>query len=1281
MKILKLRFSNLNSLYGEWNIDFTESSYLNDGIFAITGPTGSGKTTIMDAVCLALYGRTPRLGIISQGTNEIMSRKTGECFSEVLFESSKGKFLCHWSQKRSYLKPDGNLQTPKHEISDVSSGKILESSSKRMVLKAVEEVTGMDFERFTRSVMLAQGGFAAFLEAEPAERSPILEQITGTEIYSKISVKIHEKTKEEKDKLAVINAGIDAVALLSDEERELLLHEKANNLKDAKEVSERIKSLNESLNLISKINELKIELNQLEIKKADALKESEEFESDFLKLNRAKKAAEIEGVYQNYRYAAEQAEKAKTEYEKALRETDNLKKEIEILTKDLNSAEDTLNLSKKEFLSEKEKIERVNSLDNKISAEEKAYSDYKRRCESLRDKKESSNEAINRLKKSLEEKNKLLLKCLDYLQTNARDSEISEILGTIKIKFSNLSDYSKKRDEAKERIFEIIANKKKCLSLLKEHTEALENQNNECQKAKETIRELEEKLTDILSGKDADSVQKEKIELERILFSINNLSELKIKENNCISQIDNLKDKNKILESKRNTIVASLENIEKSISAEERILKELEDKRVLAAKIESLEDERKNLKEGTPCPLCGSKKHPILDNSTEIPLISSDEFKIQKEKISSLNDSYLKAKEETANIKAEISQNENRISEYETLIAEIHSDTDLEILKSGDCHDDLRDKTSEYYNEISEGISQSLQLIKSKIEKSEELKKLLLSSKENLSSLKDSYYKSERDYNSAKNSFEALEKEEIFISDEINRLKEEIYKESKNLTALLSGFIRLPQVNYSPEEDNNSFGSKIELKTKKSEKYDLEKSDSDKYEYKSESFYISESENFTFNDFLAYSLDILNQLEERKENYKTKTFDKETLSKEILILEKEAENTLKLLEDTNEEISKVSDVFLKTKKELQNLRNQREILYGTKDPKEEEIKFSDKLQNAQESFDNIKGRIQTLQGSLKSKDRQKDELFTEKTRYSSTLMAKEMLFSDAVSDAGFETETEFSKALLPHEEIKNLELRRDEIEGKKKSIETMLSQRQKELIDKENNNNTEQSFDEISAEKSSAEENYKNLLSKTGAIDSRISENDKKVAELSEKLLIKNKQKVICNRWERLHSLIGSADGKKFRNFAQGLTFEIMIKNANRCLESMNDRYLLIQNPEKNLDLCVIDNYQAGEIRSTKNLSGGESFIISLALALGLSNMAGRNVKVDSLFLDEGFGTLDDDSLETAIDTLAGLKQDGKLIGVISHVSAIKERIPTKIEISKKNGGKSTLKGPGCQSL
>lgn len=112
-----------------------------------------------------------------------------------------------------------------------------------------------------------------------------------------------------------------------------------------------------------------------------------------------------------------------------------------------------------------------------------------------------------------------------------------------------------------------------------------------------------------------------------------------------------------------------------------------------------------------------------------------------------------------------------------------------------------------------------------------------------------------------------------------------------------------------------------------------------------------------------------------------------------------------------------------------------------------------------------------------------------------------------------------------------------------------------------------------------------------------------------------------------------------------------------------------------------MDLYQAGEIRSAKNLSGGESFLVSLALALGLAHMASTNVRVDSLFLDEGFGTLDDEALETALETLASLHEQGKIIGVISHIQALKDRISTQIEVIPHTGGRSRIVGPGCTEL
>lgn len=181
MRILQIRFKNLNSLAGEWIIDLTQPAFTSDGIFAITGPTGAGKSTILDAICLALYGCTPRLGKITKGGNEIMSRHTGECHAEVTFETQTGLFRSHWSQHRARKKAEGELQNPKHEIVDAQANKPI-ATALREVADQIESITGLDFERFTRSILLAQGSFAVFLNADPDKRAPILEQITGTGI-------------------------------------------------------------------------------------------------------------------------------------------------------------------------------------------------------------------------------------------------------------------------------------------------------------------------------------------------------------------------------------------------------------------------------------------------------------------------------------------------------------------------------------------------------------------------------------------------------------------------------------------------------------------------------------------------------------------------------------------------------------------------------------------------------------------------------------------------------------------------------------------------------------------------------------------------------------------------------------------------------------------------------------------------------------------------------------------------------------------------------------------
>ena len=173
------------------------------------------------------------------------------------------------------------------------------------------------------------------------------------------------------------------------------------------------------------------------------------------------------------------------------------------------------------------------------------------------------------------------------------------------------------------------------------------------------------------------------------------------------------------------------------------------------------------------------------------------------------------------------------------------------------------------------------------------------------------------------------------------------------------------------------------------------------------------------------------------------------------------------------------------------------------------------------------------------------------------------------------------------------------------------------------------------------------------------------------------KQQQEARRWRQLAEVIGSADGKKFSEFAQGLTLARLVDLANRHLVRLTDRYRILRNPDEHLDLLILDEYQAGSTRSMNSLSGGESFLVSLALALGLSELAGRKTQIDTLFIDEGFGTLDPDALDVALTALEMLQGTGKTIGIISHVEALKERVSTQINVRKGAGGVSTIRVVG----
>ncbi|MFA5180705.1 MAG: AAA family ATPase [Syntrophales bacterium] len=1222
MKILGVRFKNLNSLTGEWQVDFTHPDYESDGIFAITGPTGSGKTTILDAVCLGLYGRTPRLDRVTKSSNEIMSRQAGECFAEVDFETQQGRYRCHWSQHRARRRHGGELQPARHEIA-APSGAVLESGITQ-VGEFIEKVTGMDFERFTRSMLLAQGGFAAFLLAGSDARAPILEQITGTEIYSLISIKVHERRTAERTRLDAIKSELSVMQIISDAAEEELQNNLAAIQNRESELSREGESLRQAANWLESLAALEKELVDLDRQGRDWEQRQAAFAPEARRLAKSRQALLLEGDYRSVLSLRTQQDNEKKELETAavrFSEREQAGADAQAIK---NIAETRLGEARDEQSTAAEIIRKTREIDTRLR-EAKRQGDEKEKA--LQERERRLREHARRLEKGREElkiAQQELEAVRDYRQAHSHDAGLLANLAAIRLGFASLREIEARHESICKEIALKGARREAIHGEHGKSEEAYEKTSREYEERQRAVNLLTAQLGELLQGRELSQWHNERDNLKDRELTLVKTVEIVVRIETTQEAIRSLAKE--LAEKKARQVMLSAEikaAVDKKSVVEEQIAG-LETRTALLNRIRSLEEDRKRLIDGRPCPLCGATEHPYAQGNIPAPSATETELKKAKTELVLLN---------------------KRLSEKEA--EQIKTAADIE-------HGE-----------------------KDKVQK---LASLAGDEKQCAEALSDLHLTV-----AAKQRFEALTVQLADLKKIMNRIAALISTAEENGKKGLSAQKDLERTRAMLDaagKARQEARHKLETATREQERLLLEGAARKEQLAQARVVAGRDVEPFGIKELPIADLEtVLEGLTRRRAKWQDTEVRQTAGEKRIQEIKGEIEKEIALLASLEGELAARRKDRDEGAAAYAALISSRRDIFGARNPDVEEKKLAAAVDQAGKYLDQAReknGRIEKEIIALKEKIAGLKER-TEK-REVELAKAGEKL-AERISGAGFADEQDYVLSCLPEEAREKLAARENDLLREKTELAARQGDKKAALAAEREKLLTDLPLAALRENISSCDEKLKQIRIESGGIIKTLQDNVFLKKKQQERLQQLDAQQQECLRWETLHQLIGSADGKKFRNFAQGLTFEMMIYHANRQLRKMTDRYLLLRDGAQPLELNVIDNYQAGEIRSTKNLSGGESFLVSLALALGLSQMASRNVRVDSLFLDEGFGTLDEDALETALETLASLRRDGKLIGVISHVAALKDRISTQIQVIPETGGRSRIAGPGCRRI
>ncbi|MBW6519148.1 MAG: AAA family ATPase [ANME-2 cluster archaeon] len=1167
MKLLSLRLRNINSFRTDIHLDFTVEPLSSTSLFAITGPTGSGKTTLLDAISVAMYNRTPRLdGSGTSNPVNLLSQGANEGIAEVIFRAGGMEYLAQWRARRN-KKGDIKTEVELHNavtgelITNRRRGKGSHDRCDMSVEEAVTDILGMDFYAFKRSILLAQGDFAAFLKATADERRQILEATTGMGLFEQLkkNLKLHlDKARNEHD---LAGAGMEKIPHVTPEDIQVVKEELSGLESELHQLNvSRISVQEEKAREQRRVNAFK-ELEENRQRQQDLLTKQQEMDALQHEMQRAQQAADIRSELESYKTEKKRLEDLQTELEKGRIEQDKAQQQR-------SEAKSKYDTSILEFETFREEAGQKRETYNEAAVLETRAREQRDEADKRQLEADTLNAKLDELKKLIEQKNAEILALETQL---ASDREY--------LKHNPLPDDA---DDLLTRASQIAAQLGEMAKALGQKQELLAREQSEHRaKIAELKKDLEERTTldarknDTLAHLDTKekalgplTVEGDEHYWRTISSAWDEVRDAGVRFLESYDRLSATFDKtlstpavntfNETLHVFKHR--TELQN-QQLLRAEEKVKRCLAEEKAIAATNQADILRREHLTAGEPCPVCGSTEHPDAgkfepegSGSIDVARKNVGVAEAERETVKKEIDSTVH--ELTVLARSRVKACSERLSGIETLVKEKEStQNELKLieqqLQANSNNIETLNRQIESTQQKMQGISAEIQTIEEDITTSNEQFRVIIP---------------------------PAFADELPVSA-LATCKQHISNARKCLSRLEQNGSKVGELNVfvvertrSLEEDTVRHNSLLETAA-------------------------------------GYRVEGSRLLEQVRDMTGGMGVDAARSTLEAS-LEKKEELRNAIHEDYKLSETQLTDITARLKEqgaELDRTRNACETARSV---------YIQALEDA--GFESTEAHLACFREVAWQNETKQvlQQYGNDVNTVEENIQAHEAVFA----------ETPFNADDLPH----------------------ILEEEQK-LI----------SFIE-------------EKISNKGKLNTTIAYMTENLEKRQEQ---EKKMEGTMQEWERWQRLSSVMPANSLRDFALQTMFDLLIRFANQQLSKITSRYALRAVDMK--DMLVLDLWNAGEERPVETLSGGESFLVSLSLALALSELSSGRSRLESLFLDEGFGTLDSETLDAALCALESLRLSGKTVGVISHIDQLTRRMPVRIDVERAGNGTSTVQVRG----